>query len=66
MGSCEVIFSVVNDNFGIEINQSYQRNQSSGKEAKPHTIVCHIRGRPSMFGISEFERKSMDIDQCSQ
>ena len=33
-----VIFSVVNNNFGVEINQSHQRNQSSGEDAKPHTI----------------------------
>ena len=62
----EVIFSVVNDNFGVEINQSYQRNQSRGKEAKPHTIVCHVRGWPSMFGVSEIERKFMGIGQVDK
>ena len=66
MSSGEVIFSVVNDNFGVEINQSYQGNQSCGEEAKPHTIVCHVRGWPSMFGVSELERKFMGIGQVDK
>jgi hypothetical protein len=51
VGPGEVVVPVVDEDLGIEVDESHQRDKGCGEQPEPHAVVRDIGGRPAMIRV---------------